>query len=367
MLPYIKRIITTWPEVNNGFTFRDFIKSKHAGLALLQFYITLHPASGNCEEWTSRIVGGQVAINGSTVLEPDHVLRVGDVVSYTRRPWREPPSPSYVDVLYEDDDVVALCKPAGLQVLPAAMLHQRTVLTLLQHHYGNPPGTRACVAVAPVHRLGRGTSGLLLCARTTHARQRLTELMSGKTAAAAAAAAAATAGTEARGLIYRSLVQGIVAEDEGRVDVPIGPVQYPGVDGGLFAATPGGKPAASIWRVLERRPGGGRSRQAVEILTGRPHQIRIHMAAMGHPLVGDPLYGIGGLPRVCRTLGPARGSMSPFLDLLGCPDLLRGEREGIVTSSWHAATPTILTPVLQQQHRRHHSASINVTWTPHTV
>jgi 23S rRNA pseudouridine1911/1915/1917 synthase len=92
---------------------------------------------------------------------------------------------------------------------------------------------------------------------------------------------------------YRTLVQGLLEDVETTIDTPIGLVPHP-LLGTVFAATPGGKPSLSRVRLLERRRDA--SLVEVELLTGRPHQIRIHLAATGHPLVGDPLYTSGGQP-----------------------------------------------------------------------
>eukprot|EP00879_Flechtneria_rotunda_P027962 GHRR01030031.1.p1 GENE.GHRR01030031.1~~GHRR01030031.1.p1 ORF type:complete len:174 (+),score=51.13 GHRR01030031.1:1315-1836(+) len=104
---------------------------------------------------------------------------------------------------------------------------------------------------------------------------------------------------------YRALVTGVTAQDMGDVMVPIGPVLYPGLSTGLFAASPTGKPARSLFKVLHRHADS--TLIEVTILTGRPHQIRIHMAASGHPLVGDPLYGPGGVPLASVVSGGKPG------------------------------------------------------------
>eukprot|EP00798_Chlamydomonas_sp_ICE-L_P022217 gene22217-29280_t len=98
--------------------------------------------------------------------------------------------------------------------------------------------------------------------------------------------------------IYRALVQGLVQQEGGCVDAPIGLVTFANAAEGLFAACPdGGKAAHSVWRMLHRDVHSCTSLLEVEIFTGRPHQIRIHTACIGHPLAGDPLYAPGGLPR----------------------------------------------------------------------
>jgi 23S rRNA pseudouridine1911/1915/1917 synthase len=128
-----------------------------------------------------------------------------------------------------------------------------------------------------MHRLGRGTSGIVLFART-----------------AEAAAAVQTAWREHRvEKRYRALGSGVATADTFEIRAPIGPVPHPWL-GSIFAASPAGKRSLSHATVLERRPGA--TLFQLDIETGRPHQIRIHLAWAGHPLVGDPLYGPGGLP-----------------------------------------------------------------------
>jgi 23S rRNA pseudouridine1911/1915/1917 synthase len=128
-----------------------------------------------------------------------------------------------------------------------------------------------------MHRLGRGTSGLLLFARTAAARRFV--------------AAEWRAGRVEK--TYRALVSGIPREQRFAVEAPIGPVPHPRL-GRVHAARAAGKPSLSHVEVLAER--GDRAIVSVRIATGRPHQIRIHLAFAGHPLVGDPLYVTGGVP-----------------------------------------------------------------------
>jgi 23S rRNA pseudouridine1911/1915/1917 synthase len=162
---------------------------------------------------------------------------------------------------------VAVAKPSGLPTLPGADFLEHTLLHLVRKRY---PGAD------PLHRLGRGTSGLVLFARTEEARRELSR---------------AWRDHDLR-KVYRAWVTGHPASDAFGVDTPIGPVAHP-LLGTVHGASPEGRASRSEAVVLERRL-DGTSLVEVTILTGRPHQIRIHMAAAGHPLVGDPLYAIGG-------------------------------------------------------------------------
>jgi 23S rRNA pseudouridine1911/1915/1917 synthase len=178
-------------------------------------------------------------------------------------------------VIHRDDDLLAVAKPPGLPTLPGGGFLESTLLRLVR---------RLDPAASPLHRLGRWTSGLVLFARTPAARAGLTRQW--------------TAGTV--GKRYRALASGDPGEDELRVEVPIGPVSH-ALLGTIHAAADDGKASSTRIRVLERREGAFLC--DVWIATGRPHQIRIHLAAAGHPLVGDPLYPAGGVPCAdCRAL-----------------------------------------------------------------
>lgn len=203
--------------------------------------------------------------------------------------------------MYEDDDLIALNKPSGLQVLPGGLFQQRTVLTQLQWCFGKNDsyiGSRESPHPVPVHRLGRGTSGILLCAKTKLAKTKLAAYFAEGTSLVGSGNLDQECGTGRKlSKIYRALADGIVEEDEVVIKQPIGVVRYPGVAQGLYVASPEGKPAFSKVFVLERDREKNCSLVKVEIQSGRPHQIRIHLAYMGHPLVGDPLYVAGGQPK----------------------------------------------------------------------
>jgi 23S rRNA pseudouridine1911/1915/1917 synthase len=184
-------------------------------------------------------------------------------------------------VLYEDDDLMAIAKPSGLPVLPGGGFLTHTLLHQLRLCYPeNPP--------IPVHRLGRGTSGVMVLGRSPLARSVLSRQLRESTATAHDPLA-----PHPIRKTYRALVGASDLPDVFTLTTPIGKVDHP-VLGYVYGARADGLPAYSDGRVLQRSPEF--TLVEVTIRTGRPHQIRIHLAAAGFPLVGDPLYGVGGLP-----------------------------------------------------------------------
>ncbi|XP_057476775.1 RNA pseudouridine synthase 5 [Actinidia eriantha] len=290
-----------WPEFNDGLLYRDTLKPSDSGSTVIEFYSSKHANSAPLQGWLQRIRNGQITIDGSVVTDPNTICRAGSELVYHRLPWKEPDAPYLLEVLFEDDDLIALNKPSGLQVLPGGLFQQRTVLTQLQWQ-----ATKKCFSLAlqephpvPVHRLGRGTSGILLCAKTKLAKTCLSAYFADGTSIVGANSNNSVAISTVRKIskIYRSLSSGILDEDEVVIKQPIGTVRYPGVAKGLYVASHSGKPALSKVKVLDRNLQGNRTLVEVEIQSGRPHQIRIHLSFIGHPLIGDPLYVTGGRPK----------------------------------------------------------------------
>lgn len=253
--------------LNSGYRHRAQLGSEVRGLHLLEHLAVTHPRD-SLETWRTRLAAGELDLDG-VVLTEDVALRPGQWLAWSRPPWEEPEAPLATAVLYEDAALLAVAKPSGLPTLPGGgAFQEHTLLALVRRRWPE---------ASPMHRLGRGTSGLVLFAPT---------------AAAAAPLRAAFQAPEAT-KVYRALCQGHPQADAFDIDAPIGEVPHAPL-GTVHAAAPDGRPAHSSVRVLARREGA--ALVEVAITTGRPHQIRIHLAFAGHPLVGDPLYGPGGLP-----------------------------------------------------------------------
>lgn len=256
--------------MNQGWTYREQVDRADQGRTLLEYYTQRYQHSSPTA-WQERIDTGQVLLNGQRT-SSDTRLRQGQWLTYHRPPWEEPEVPLEFEVLYEDLDLLLVAKPAGLPVLPGGRFLEHTLLGQLQRRFSQE-------TPIPIHRLGRGTSGLMLLARSSLARsnlsQQLREHQIGKT--------------------YRALVGNGNLPDCFTITEPIGKISHP-VLGYVYGATPDGRFAHTECRVLRRDP--ETTLLEVTILTGRPHQIRIHLAAAGYPLIGDPLYGVGGIPKL---------------------------------------------------------------------
>ena len=224
-------------------------------------------------DWRGRLEAGRIFIDGRRV-ESDVILKNGQLLLWRRPPWVEPDVPFVYSILHEDEDLLAVDKPCGLPTMPGGGFLEHTLFALVRKNYPE---------AAPLHRLGRGTSGIVLFARSARARSCICQAWRRKEV----------------GKTYRALAAGCPVEENFVIEAPIGPVPHPKL-GTVYAARPDGKSALSRVSVLERR--AGESLLEIGIETGRPHQIRIHLAFAGHPLVGDRLYAPGGTIKDPGTL-----------------------------------------------------------------
>ncbi len=176
-----------------------------------------------------------------------------------------------LDVVYEDGDVIVVNKPKGLVVHPAPGHPDGTLVNALLHHCGGSlSGIGGVLRPGIVHRIDRDTSGLIIAAKNDAAHQALAAQLQDHTLART----------------YECIAVGSLREDCGTVDAPIG--RHP-VDRKRMAVVPNGRPAVTHWEVLQRFSGFTHTRCRLE--TGRTHQIRVHMAHIGHPILGDTVYG----------------------------------------------------------------------------
>ncbi len=252
--------------MNEGFEYREQLGPEADGQTVLVYLARRYRHSGEAV-WLERIARGEVVVDDAEATVSQRLTR-GQWLVWRRPPWEEPDVPLAYAVLYRDEQLLAVAKPRGLPSVPNGGFLTHTLLHLVRLAF--PEAT-------PLHRLGRGTSGLVLFARTT--------------AACRAVSAAWRDGRVEK--TYRALVTGIPAEKSFSILVPIGLVPHPRLGSVHGAVSAGeGRPALTHARILVVRDGS--AIVEAQIPTGRPHQIRIHMAAAGHPLVGDPLYVAGG-------------------------------------------------------------------------
>lgn len=216
---------------------------------------------------------GNVSVNGK-IVKANYRVKDGDRVEFFVPPAVEPdilPENIPLSVLYEDEDVLVVDKPKGMVVHPAPGNYSGTLVNALLYRCGDQlSGIGGVIRPGIVHRIDKDTSGLLVVAKNDAAHLSL-------------AAQIASHTFERR---YLAICRGNLRSDEGEVDAPIG--RHP-VDRKKMAIVQDGKAAQTHFTVLERF--GDATMIACRLKTGRTHQIRVHMASLGHPLLGDTVYG----------------------------------------------------------------------------
>jgi 23S rRNA pseudouridine1911/1915/1917 synthase len=278
----------------------------------------------------SLILDGQVTIGGATIVEPRKPVKSGDQVEFTV----PPPLPAKpegeaiaLDVVFEDDELIVIDKPAGLVVHPAAGNWTGTLVNALIAHCGDSlSGIGGVRRPGIVHRLDKETSGLMVVAKTDRAHKSL----------AAQFADHGRTGDLERG--YTAIVWGVLEPREGTIEAAIG--RSPRNRLKMKVARTGGRHAVTHY--ITERTFGPKAAPWTALIkcrleTGRTHQIRVHLAAVGHPLLGDPLYGAGFqtkaalLPEAAKSAlrGLGRQALHAHLLQFRHPvtgDLLRFER-----------------------------------------
>ena len=243
------------------------------GLRLDRFLQT--ELSGHSRAFLQKLIEqGRVLVNGK-LSKPSHRMRLGDNVSVEIPPLRSLEAASEaipLDVLFEDDDLIVVNKPAGLVVHPAAGNTEHTLVNALLHHCrGKLAGISGVERPGIVHRLDKGTSGCLVVAKTDAAHQSLVAQFKSR----------------AVKKIYRAICWGKFGQPNGRIDTVIGRSKSDRKK--MSARVARGRPSLTEYRVLKQFD----QFALVELTlhTGRTHQIRVHIAHIGHPVVGDAVYG----------------------------------------------------------------------------
>jgi 23S rRNA pseudouridine1911/1915/1917 synthase len=198
---------------------------------------------------------------------PADIVRGGEVVILVRERFEEPLTPLHFDVLHEDAELLIVDKPAGLPMHPTATYHKHTLSYLLRQRYPS----EVCFTPRIAHRLDRETSGAVLCGKSLAAERALKRAFELHRVQKS----------------YLAIVRGEMIESEGQIDLPMAPVRE-GLHV-LMEVRPDGLTASTRFEVRERA--AGHSLLALFPRSGRQHQLRVHLAALGHPIVGDKLYG----------------------------------------------------------------------------
>ena len=245
--------------------------TEHAGVRLDAF---LSADGALTRSQAARLIAeGRVRVNGKPAAKSAR-LSGGETVTVDVPQLREtalPPQDIPLDVVYEDDDVIVVNKPTGLVVHPAPGHPDGTLVNALLHHCGDSlSGIGGGKRPGIVHRIDRDTSGLIIAAKND----------------AAHLALSAQLKDHSLSRTYECLVTGNMKQDSGTVDAPIG---RSSADRKKMAVVPTGRRAVTHWEVVARYPGVTHLRCRLE--TGRTHQIRVHMAYIGHPILGDTVYG----------------------------------------------------------------------------
>ena len=216
---------------------------------------------------------GCVAVDGAAPAKAGQPLRAGAEVALSLPPVRETGLEAQdlpIDVVYEDDDLAVVFKPSGMVVHPAAGNPDGTLVNALMMKLDHLSGIGGELRPGIVHRIDKDTSGLLLVAKNDFSHNALAAQIKAHTVKRA----------------YLAIVIGRLKQDEGDVTGPIG--RHP-TDRKKMAIVPGGREAHTHY--IAREPLRGATLIEARLSTGRTHQIRVHMASLGHPVLGDPVYG----------------------------------------------------------------------------
>ncbi|MCH2169871.1 RluA family pseudouridine synthase [Myxococcota bacterium] len=253
----------------------------------------------------------RVRLNGAAC-RPSQRVSLGDTFEATAPETiasTVEPQPIALEVLYEDECLIVIDKPAGMVVHPAPGHPDGTLVNALLYHCRDLGGVGGVMRPGIVHRLDRGTSGVMVAAKSDEAHQSLSAQFRDHSITR----------------VYRALVRGVPSADHGRIDLPIG--RHRSDRKRMSVRSMNGRDAHTAWRVLQRFPDlprAGHSLLEIEPETGRTHQIRVHLSSAGLPIVGDPVYGRAGRGASSGDRSLDRPALHAFV--LGFEHPRRGER-----------------------------------------
>jgi 23S rRNA pseudouridine1911/1915/1917 synthase len=239
-------------------------------------------------------------------LKANRLLKSGETISIYKPPPEEPDAPREFGILFEDEHYLVVDKPAGLPVHPTARFLRNTLTAVLEERYGEK---------RPVlcHRLDSETSGALLCAKSPEAERRAKRMFAERRISKT----------------YLAVVRGDIRPELGRIEAPIGPDERSPIRVKMACGAADALPALTEYELLERR--GPCSLVKLRPRTGRQHQLRAHLAHVGHPIVGDKMYG------------PDETVFLDYIELGATPEI--AERAGFHRQALHAASISLEHPL----------------------
>ena len=270
----------SFEETEKERSFSFFISEGDQGKRLDQFLAGTEMNLSRSQ--VKKLIEEKMILLNSTPAKPSVHVKTGDQVSGTLpgpKPLLLEPESLPLTILYEDRSIIVIDKPPGMVVHPGPGHLSGTLVNALIHHCKDLAGINGVLRPGIVHRLDKETSGVLVVAKDDEAYHQLAQQFKNRTIEK----------------VYLAIARGNFVQEEGQIDLAIG--RHPSERKRMSTRTRRGRPAVTRWRVVERF--GGLTLLEILPQTGRTHQIRVHLSAIGHPLFGDPLYG-----KKARTLDP---------------------------------------------------------------